>query len=955
MSTAIQRSFSSGELSPSLGARVDLARYPTGLETCRNMIVRKGGGIANRPGLKYICETAHQGSANKAVRLIPFIFNDTNAYTLIFGDGYIRFVKNGALLRLTPTFISGATQANPVSITDVAHGYSTGDEVYITDVVGMTQLNGRQFKIVVTSVDTYTLRHMNNSTGVNGLSFGAYTSGGQAEKIYQVTSTYLEADLQGLDYAQSADVMTIVHPSYKPRDLTRFSDTSWTLVDKAFNPSVANPVGVTAVPSTVGTKNYKYRVTAIAPGTFEESLPSRGAAGSVTTSTNSVGLILITTALAHGYTTGDEVIIAGNSQASANGTWGITVTGGSTFTLNGSVYVADGAGGTHQRTHVTILSAALNPPPGADTATVTIPAQSGVTQWNVYRADNGIYGYVGNASAPPNTSATYVDYGYPPDFAQQPPTDPGFFQTAGNYPAAVTYHQQRIVFARSNNEPETVWMSRTGSFKSFSIHSPLQDDDAVVFSLVGQRVVEILHMAEIGRLVLLTSGSEHSVNGDESGAVTPTTPNVRQQSSNGSSSIKPLLVNDDIIYGQARGTVLRSLIREFVADGYRGNDISVYSDHLLAGHSIRDMAFQTIPGSVIWIVRDDGALIGCTYLREHEINGWHRHDTDGVVEQVCVVPEGSEDAVYVVVKRDIPGLTSLGGSSRRYVERFATRDFDETRDGIFADSALTYDGRDHQNTPTMTITLDGAPNWESTSTLKMEASLAFFVAGDVGNAIDLTGSDGETVRFTIETVNSTVIVHGKTNKTVPASLQAIAIFGSKWEKAVKEIGGLWHLEGESLAILGDAMVVASPNHPTNTPIVVTNGIATLDAPYAVIQAGLPYLPDVGTLDLDTPNSETMVDKQKLMNKVTVTVLKSKGLWAGTKAPSEGQASTFGLNELKGRNPDDDYAAAAVLSQPVDIPLTTEWNRHGHVFLRQIDPLPLTVLAIAPAGFIPLRR
>ena len=86
-----QPSFTGGEISPSLYARVDLQRYATSLKTCRNMIVSSYGGVYNRPGLRYVNATKSNGK----VRLIPFQFNTTQTYVIELGNHYARFYANG--------------------------------------------------------------------------------------------------------------------------------------------------------------------------------------------------------------------------------------------------------------------------------------------------------------------------------------------------------------------------------------------------------------------------------------------------------------------------------------------------------------------------------------------------------------------------------------------------------------------------------------------------------------------------------------------------------------------------------------------------------------------------------------------------------------------------------------------------------------------------------------------
>ena len=964
MSVAVQRGFPGGEISPSLHARVDLARYQTGLKTCRNWIIRRDGAATTRPGSEFLSEVK---DSTKKVKLIPFIFNNAQTYVLEFGHLYIRFYRAGAPILETGVAISGITNANPAVVTTAgAHGYSNGDEVVISGVLGMTQVNGRQFKVAGVTGTTFELRYMDNATTVNSALFGGYVAGSAdlASRVYTLVSTYTETDMEDtrIKYVQSRDVITLANPKYKPRELARISDTNWTLTDATFIPGVANPVGVTAGPSTVGTKNYKYRVTAVHPTTFEESLPGREAAGAVATSTNSIGLILITTALAHGYTTGDEVIIAGNSQASANGTWGITFVGATTFTLNGSVYVADGAGGTHQRTHSTILSASLNPPPGADFATITIPAQAGITTWNVYRADSGVYGYVGSASAPANTAATYIDYGYAPDFTAQPPTDPGVFASADNFPSAVAYHQQRIAYANSDNEPDTVRLSRIGNFKSFSVHSPIVDDDAITFALAGRQANRVKHLLGLRKLLVFTTGSEYVLQGNGDGVILPTAINPEPQSYNGSSDLPPLVINDNAIYVQERGAIVRDLSLDDTL-GYQGADLTTFASHLVAGKTLDDWTYQQAPHSVGWMARSDGTLLGMTYVKEQEILAWHRHDfASGLVEEVCAVPEGDEWAVYLVVKYTNAALSTIGGSTRRYVLRMATRFIPETvapshapsavipgiASYVGMDYALSYDGHAAMGAAGSS-TLTGGTNWASTETLTLTTSDPVFTSDDVGKVIWVVGSDGTIIKLLVTGFTGSTIVTGRPHKTVPVGMRSPSVVLCE-AKAVNTIGGLWHMNGEYVSVFGDGFVEASPKNASHALVQVVSGVATLSEHYATIHGGLPILADIETLDIDTTEGGSLMDRNKLIPEVIVYMEETRGLWAGQKAPDDDTVNPLqDLREMKVTQPTNIEDPPELITDKKKIPTAGRWDSRGHMFLRQVDPVPATILAWAPSG------
>lgn len=275
MSTLSQKAFSGGEISPSLYARTDVGKYYNSVKTMRNFFTMRHGGAQNRAGTKFICEVK---DSTKRVRLIPFIFSRSVSYVLEFGNLYMRVIKNGAQVTNTAQNISAITNANPCVLTYVgADNYANGDEVAISGIVGNIgqYLNGRNFKVagVNTGANTFQLNYL-DGTVVDSTSFGAYTSGGTISEVYTLTTPYLEADLPDLKFAQSADVMTIVHPSYEPRELARTADNNWALSTISFVPDVFNKsvtgIGVTNI-GTAGSTTYNYGVSTFDPETGEES------------------------------------------------------------------------------------------------------------------------------------------------------------------------------------------------------------------------------------------------------------------------------------------------------------------------------------------------------------------------------------------------------------------------------------------------------------------------------------------------------------------------------------------------------------------------------------------------------------------------------------------------------------------------------------------------------------
>lgn len=447
----------------------------------------------------------------------------------------------------------------------------------------------------------------------------AHPSAGQ---IVEIVTPYLLADLPIIKFTQSADVLTLVHPSYEPRELTRTDHHLWTLSVISFAPTLAAPSAPTAATTHAAAgvpadnRNYSYKITAVSTTGGEESLPSvAGAVDSI-----KMGLAI------------------------------------------GAV-----------------------PPYVYSKVTLTLPALgAGVGSYNVYRADDGAeaYGYVGSAS-----STAWTDDNFKPDLTDTPPAGTNPFVGANNYPGSVCFYEQRRAFAATNSQPQTIWFTQTGNYKNLTAASPVKDDDAIAFTIAAQQVNGIRHFVALGDLIALTSGGEWKISGGGTDAVlTPSAIRVKPQGYRGSSEVPPLTIGNSVLFVQRQGAIVRDLGYSLDADAYTGNDLSILSNHLFKGRTIKEWAYAQAPYSMIWAVMSDGGLISMTYMREQEVWAWTRHETDGTVESVCTISEDGEDAVYFVVNRTRNAFT------RRFVERLHTREFATVNDAFFVDAGLSYSG-----------------------------------------------------------------------------------------------------------------------------------------------------------------------------------------------------------------------------------------------------------------------
>lgn len=554
---------------------------------------------------------------------------------------------------------------------------------------------------------------------------------------------------------------------------------------------------------------------------------------------------------------------------------------------------------------------------------------TGAVQYNVYKEvvpGNGVFGFIGVAAGP-----GFNDPNITPNVAVTPPILRDPFSGSLDKPGAVSYYQQRLVFAGTMSQPETVEASRISQFKNFCISSPVRDDDAVKFTINSNRVQDIRHLIDVDRLVILTSGGIWVTYGDQDGALLPGSGvvNCRKRVDGGVADVIPVVVVSTIIYVQARGSIVRGINFNDIPQGpsipglVQAKDLTVYAPHLFTGYQIEAMDYAESPHSIVWCVRSDGTLLGLTYMPDQEIWGWHHHDTDGVYEDVCTIPEGDEDAVYVIVRRNI------GGVEKRYIERFASRRVTDPRlDALFLDSYLSYDGR---NQTAMTMRLSATGGWTHAHEITVTASDLFFSAGDINNAIEIATLDAEgveyRVRVTIYSYISETVVKGYSDRDIASPLREVSL--RTWGKCVDRITGLAHLQGKTVGILADGGVQAEQ--------VVSGGTVTLNRPYMIVHVGLPITADFETLDMDAAGQQ-LRDRKKRVASVDLIVEASRGGLVGPDSAS--------LTEMAGLV--TDYRLPqALYTGMVSVDILSEWNDTGRIFVRQDKPLPLTILAAIP--------
>ena len=530
--------FTAGEISPRLEGRVTIDKYREGLADLTNMVVQPHGGVTRRPGTQFLGEVK---DSSKVTRLIPFEFKTADTYALEFGHQYMRIYRNGVqVLTQNPVAVTNITIGNPGLFTVFNHGFVDGDEISLLNLGNsMPELQSRNYLVAYAQTNTFQLTDLfgNNISTENFTSYNG--SGVLVQKIYEVATPYTSAQINDVRFAQSADVMYLVHPEHAIRTLSRTDHNAWSF----------------AIPTITGSPN---------------------------------------------------------------------------------------------------------------------PSLSGTN----------------------------------------------------NYPSVVTFFEQRLVFAATNNNPQTLWFSKNADYLNFTVGTG--DNDALIYTIASNKVNNIRYLSSTRILNIGTSGGEYVLTTTNGSPVTPTSTVIRKYSNYGCADAEVVQVADVTLFAQRGARKVREFryVGEVDVGGYAAPDITILSEHLTEG-GVKEFAFQQEPESIVWARRTDGTLLGLTYRREEEIVAWHKHVIGGTfsggqarVESIITLPTDSgEDELYMIVKRTIDGQT------KQYVEVLKGFDFgSDTTNAFFVDSGLAYSGSSvtslsglyHLRGATVSILANGATHPDKT-------------------------------------------------------------------------------------------------------------------------------------------------------------------------------------------------------------------------------------------------
>jgi hypothetical protein len=689
----IQTNFTSGEVSKDVSARVDVNKYFNGAEKLENFIVKPQGGAYNRSGTQYVYPGKY-GTKETLTR--RFEFSVEQAYVIEFGDRYFRVYRNGGIV------LSGGV---PV----------------------------------------------------------------------EVTTPYNAADLRSLKFTQSADVLYITHPLYRTRKITRTSHTSWTISVINFNDGPyldENSTGTVFTVDTVVSRatlrstNNDFVVGDV--GKFVEFIHEgklligeikayvSGTEVTIEPKFNVVDPASIDTKAKLDFM--DAVTDPTPAYDRVRSTLSIfgTDTENSYIKVDGVWYFCSehkaggesiGAGGgivahTLDIMEVTVTPTMIAAPTGLITYSdqlITARLQSSTNTFDsardvgrLFRMRLGVkivWGEITNVS---DAMTCTVELGNP---FPSDPEDPSSLLEGGrtsnwrlgawytdNYPSVVTFHEERLTFANTPLQPQTMWMSVSQDYENMAptdSESEVLDDSAINYTMVAKKVNAIRWLESGPVLLLGTSGAEWQAKASTiNETITPTNINVLPQTPYGSTQyVDPERVGSAILFVDRSGSDVRELTYSFEVDSYVANHMTVLSEHILedAGGAL-EVAYQQHPDPIFWVVTNSGDLVAMTYDSAQQVAAWFRVKIGGgSVKSIAVIPsaDSKQDEVWLVVER------TINGNTVKYIEilqkPFTSRS-QTIEEAFFVDSGLTYNGTatstvtglDHLEGQTVKIVADGS-------------------------------------------------------------------------------------------------------------------------------------------------------------------------------------------------------------------------------------------------------
>ena len=718
----LQTNFTAGEFSPKLMGRVDIAKYPNAAKQMRNALPLVHGGVVRRFGTRFMGEV-HDSS--KKTKLISYSTSQDDAFTLELSEdsasaGIIRAWKDDAIVNAPIVWLTQGFTGYPGYVGNLPAATTNG---YLysgtTTTPGPWAVGYRPTSVrigvsagEVKSVTLYVVDHGISTVGtstfntINGILY------------VDIALTWGSDDLRYIQFAKgvSTGSMNIVSVEFTGGQLpaqavatpwgTGMLDRIRHIQDGANMTVVLNEVEPTLVGVNPSNFAIYARAMSLSPPWFEEGGETYT---NITIASKGVGTGVTMTAVSASFINAD----VGRYIWEADGT-GIAKVTAFTSTTQVTVEITqEFSSNLVNRIIKQDSPKATCTPSAVGPIGATITLTLGTAGWTSKAVGSYVVINGGLAEITAYTSSTVVSARVLQVLDNTTAAQSGAWTQefpiwyyhpsetpAKVYPGAIAKHEQRLVFANTVYDKQGVWGSEAGVSVGFT--KGAEDDAAYAFSIASEVINPIEHLVSLATsLVALSFSGEFSIKGGVEKPITPTNVQVRQQSTNGCSSVRPIRIGDEVVFSQRAGRKVLSLGYKIERDSFVSNDITLLAEHITYG-GVVDMAYAQEPYSLLACVLGNGLVAIMSYDAAQDVQAWSLHDFGGIVESICSVPAGEEDHLVMVVKR------TIDGADVRYVERMDyARKLDCSVTGTAGSPTTSWSGFDHLEGETVDVIADG--------------------------------------------------------------------------------------------------------------------------------------------------------------------------------------------------------------------------------------------------------
>jgi len=549
-----KQAFNGGEVTPELYGRVDDSKWQSGLALCRNFITTPQGPAKNRPGFKFVRAAKYSGVKS---RLIPFVFSATQSFVVEMGEGYFRFHTAGATVLDDDGAIYEIT--NPYAESELFDIHY----VQSNDVLTLVHPNHAPRELRRLSATTWELAEIDFQPELSAPT-------GVAVAVYIPTSASVNPDTyQTWNYKVTAEALDTRNESVPSSNASASNNlyvtgsrntVTWNAVTGAERYNVYKESGglYGYIGSTTGLALIDDNISpdmSRTPPQYDDVFLTDGRIASVAVTAGGSGYNSTAGAITavklvgdwrnfssfspdHTVSIGDVAGTGATVTVASFGTW--SVGGGSTMyyptaitvTAGGSGYVdprllvsfggianvdATSIGFTNISKRPNNITLAVTDAGGGSGAVLQATVVAGViTGVAVIEPGSGYFAPVVSVSEALGGSG--ATFGVP------------VVDSAGDFPAAVSYFEQRRCFAGTTRRPHNTWMTKSGTEANMSYSLPVRDDDRIAFKLAARELNKINHIVPMSDLMLMTGAAEWRVSAGSSEAISPSNISVRPQS-----------------------------------------------------------------------------------------------------------------------------------------------------------------------------------------------------------------------------------------------------------------------------------------------------------------------------------------------------------------------------------------------------------------------------------------